>query len=97
MTEGFSGVEIALRLSQSKAECVRHSYCSFGFRIPTPLCGNSDVLVQESGSSSPISLVMITLGRVAPRYMGPAMPPRRALPGTILAHRNSHRTSALLH
>ena len=54
-------------------------------------------LVQESASSAPISLVMIAPGVVAPRYMRPAMLPHRALPGTILPHRNSHQTYALLH
>ena len=43
MTDGFSGVESALRLSQSKAECVRHSLF-YGYRIPTRLCDNGDVL-----------------------------------------------------
>jgi hypothetical protein len=43
MMDGVSGVESTLRLSQSKAECVRHSD-SYAFRIPTPLCGNGDVL-----------------------------------------------------
>jgi hypothetical protein len=39
MTNGFSGVESALRLSPSKAK--RNSY---GFRFLTPVCGNGDVL-----------------------------------------------------
>jgi hypothetical protein len=43
MTEGFSGVESALSLSQSKVEFVRHSF-AYNFGIPTPLCGQIDVL-----------------------------------------------------
>ena len=68
-------------------------------RVPwnCQLKSGSKQLVQESASSSPISLVMIAPGGVVPRYMGPAMLPRRALPGTILPHRNSHQTYALLH
>ena len=42
--------------------------------------GGRYALVQESVSSAHISLVMIVPGGVAPRYMGPAMLPRRALP-----------------
>jgi hypothetical protein len=43
MMDGFSGVESALRLSQSKAECVRHIDI-YGFRFPTLLYGNGNVL-----------------------------------------------------
>jgi hypothetical protein len=43
MTNGISGVESALRFSQCKAECIRHSD-TYGFRIPTQLRGNGDVL-----------------------------------------------------
>ena len=43
MTDGFSGAESALSLSQSKAEHVRHSY-SYDFRALTRLFGKGDVL-----------------------------------------------------
>ena len=43
MTDGFSGVERALILLQSKAEYVNHSDI-YEFRIPTQLCSNGDVL-----------------------------------------------------
>ena len=43
MTDGFSGVERALSLPQSKAERANHSYC-YSFRVATPLCGKGDVL-----------------------------------------------------
>ena len=43
VTDGFSGAEIALSLSQSKAEYVRHIY-SYGFRVLTRLSGKGDVL-----------------------------------------------------
>jgi hypothetical protein len=43
MTDGFSGVESALNLSQSKAEHVSHSY-SYSLRVVTPLCGKGGVL-----------------------------------------------------
>ena len=43
MTDEFSGVESALSLSQSKAEHVSHSN-SYGFRVPTQLCGRGGVL-----------------------------------------------------
>ena len=43
MTDGFSGAESALSLSQSKAERVKHSY-SYGFRVLTRLSGKGDVL-----------------------------------------------------
>ncbi len=42
MTVGVSGVEIALSLSQSKAEHISHSY-SYGFRVLTQLSGKGDV------------------------------------------------------
>jgi hypothetical protein len=43
MTDGFSGAESALSLSQSKAKHLRHSY-SYGFRVLTPLSGIGDEL-----------------------------------------------------
>jgi hypothetical protein len=43
MTDEISGIESALRLLQSKVEYVRHSDI-YGFRIPTPLSSNGDVL-----------------------------------------------------
>ena len=50
----------------------------------------------DSVSSTPFSLVMIVPDVVAPRYMGSAIMPRRALLGTTLPHRNSHQTYALV-
>jgi hypothetical protein len=43
MTNGSSGLESTLKLSQSKAEYVSHSH-SYGFRIPTRVYGNGDVI-----------------------------------------------------
>ncbi len=53
--------------------------------------------VQENANLASISLDLIVPGCVAPRYMGPAMLPRRAWPETINPHRNNHQTYALLH
>ena len=41
VTDGIPDIECAVRLSQSKAECMGDVY---GFRIPMPLCGNGGVL-----------------------------------------------------
>jgi hypothetical protein len=43
MTGEVSGAERAPRLSQSKAEYVKHSDI-YGSPVPTPLSGNGDVL-----------------------------------------------------
>ena len=74
-------VQLSLRLYVLRLEIELLHITAAAYLCP------ADLLVQESVSSSPISLVMIVPGVVAPRYMGPAMLPRHASPETTLTHR----------
>lgn len=55
MTDRFSGAENVSSLSPSKAEHVRHSE-TYGFHVPTQVCGQGGVLCVLLKSNAPAIL-----------------------------------------